>query len=227
MVGYLQTRKILRSLLCALLALALVAPAASAASGPRAQALPPLPEWPIVGPILRMLGLVQAEPAPAVAPDPTIPEYRITSIADAEALPEFAEGERVRIVASDSDLNTIIEQTLQDNLGDGAAVAVDFDTGVVHVVIDANEELLDQAGADIPRFGNADLHLTASMTIDASDCQPTIGFSSISVNRWRIGLRVAAQRVVNTRLPEMWPQELCLERVFLMDGEAAVEGYRR
>ena len=66
--------------------------------------LPPLPEWPIIGPVLRFLGIIQ-EPAPEVlpTPDPSLPEFRIASLEDIDQLRDIETNKRVRVIATDTD----------------------------------------------------------------------------------------------------------------------------
>ena len=36
----------------------------------------------------------------------------------------------------------------------------------------------------------------------------------------------SANRLINEQIPKFWPDDLCVESVIVMDGEAAAEGYR-
>ncbi|MCU0522890.1 MAG: hypothetical protein MUF84_19660, partial [Anaerolineae bacterium] len=57
------------------------------------------------------------------------------------------------------------------------------------------------------------------------NCLPSVTIESLKVNGWSIGLRAIAQRVADERIAQVWPSEICIERILLMDDEAAVEGY--
>ena len=76
-------------------------PVAAANSG-TARDLPPLPDWPVVGPVLRFLGIGGETPEttmPSATPDPSLPEYTIETIEDFAQLREVEDGQRVRITA--------------------------------------------------------------------------------------------------------------------------------
>ncbi|MGC9468563.1 MAG: hypothetical protein ACP5HS_08225 [Anaerolineae bacterium] len=188
--------------------------------------LPPLPEWPIVGPILRRLGLA-TQPVEILTPDPSLPEYRIRTPEDIKSLEEIEPGERVRIVASDKDLNRMIQDALEAQEMRETSMILDFDTGTLQVEAKADESLVTKTGMDVPRQLRGDLDLSTKLTLSASDCVPTVRVERIHLNRWALGLRPIAQRMINARLPEVWPDTICVERVLLMPGEAAVEGYRK
>ncbi|MGC9521293.1 MAG: hypothetical protein ACP5HG_05355 [Anaerolineae bacterium] len=189
-------------------------------------ALPPLPEWPIVGPLLQRLGVVAPPPPVEVTPDPTLPEYRITDFEDLEQLEEIEEGERVRIVVTEADLNRMIAAAIEAEMSGEASAAVGFDTGEMVVDVSADASVLEQSGLDIPRQFRGDLDLSATLRIQASQCMPEVAITRLRLNRWGLGLRPIAQRALDTSLPEIWPGDLCVERVILSQDEAAVEGFR-
>lgn len=192
-----------------------------------AYTLPPIPEWPIIGPVLKWLGVASTTPEEAPTLTPGLPEYRITTYADIQALDEIAAGERVRIIASESDLNAMILEAISANVRGDASVTLDFEPGVASVTIRADESLLEGMADDLPRQIRGDLNLTGSFGFEASACALRVEVKKINLNRWSFGLRPLAQRTINTRIPDLWPQEICIERILLMQDEAAVEGYRR
>jgi hypothetical protein len=69
--------------------------------------------------------------------------------------------------------------------------------------------------------------MTATLNVIGGSCRVYVEFKKIRVNRWSFGLRPVAERAINSRIPEIWPNDLCVERVLFWDGEAAVEGYYR
>lgn len=217
-----------------LLALALLARSASVVGAEALnEKLPPLPEWPIIGPVLRMLGITAPEPEPEAmpTPDPGLPEYRITSFEDMESLDQIALNERVRIVVTDGDLNRMVLELLQNaDLVEDARLDLDFDPGLVTADLQASASLLERLDLqfDIPRaLRGRSIDATATMGVEATGCSINVSFDKLRVNNWRLGLRPLATRMVNERIPDFWASEICVEAVFLADGEAAVEGYRR
>jgi hypothetical protein len=191
-------------------------------------ALPPLPEWPIIGPILRLLGLVEEEPepAPVPVPDPDLPEIRIAGIEDLDQLDGIDAGKSVRVIATEEDVNRMAREILDEHVGAGADLTVDFEVDEVTLQITANTALLEKSGLDIPASVRGDLNIATTLRAGTNGCRPTIEILALRVNRWSIGLRPIAQRALDARLSEVWPSELCVERILLMADEVAVEGYR-
>ncbi|HHE73445.1 MAG TPA: hypothetical protein ENL34_14320 [Chloroflexi bacterium] len=188
--------------------------------------LPPLPQWPIIGPLLRMLGLIKPAtpaPPPRPTPDPTLPEYHITTLEDLRELQELEEGEKVRVVLAEEDTNEMIAQILKQQ----ATASLSFEQGYVMVQAFVDQSLLKQMGVDLPDLGDGELEIRITLTIQTSDCQPVITLNKVEVNGWSMGLRSVAQRALDDRLPHLWPTEACLEAVFLTPGQLAIEGYRR
>ncbi len=210
------------------LALTATPAAAYALAAPGApRNLPPLPEWPIIGPILRMLGVTDtAESAAAPVPDPALPEIRIRTLDDLETLQQVEPNERFRVIAADDDLNRIAQEILRERAEDNLSFAVNFDANLVTVEGSVDAALLERTGLDLPGFVRGRLNVEGTARAAAEACQPTLAVRSVKVNGWGIGLRAMAQRVIDTQLPNTWPAEICVERVLLMDGEAAIEGYR-
>ncbi len=187
---------------------------------------PPLPQWPIIGPLLRMLGLIKPAtptPPPPPTPDPTLPEYHITTLEDLRELQELEEGEKVRVVLAEEDANEMIAQILKQQ----ATVSLSFEQGYMMVQAFVDQSLLKQVGADLPDLGDGELEIRVTLTIQTSDCQPVITLNKVEVNGWSMGLRGVAQRALDERLPYLWPAQACLEAVFLTPGQLAIEGYRR
>ena len=224
-------KKAILSLVLTLTLLASTAPIAKASSP--GEALPPLPEWPIIGPVLRRLGVTppEPEPTPMPTPNPTLEEYRIRTLEDMEALQEIEPNTPVRVIATDEDLNQMVLEVLQDaNVVEDAGLDLDFDAGLVTIDLQASSALLDRLDLDfdlpaVVRGRNIDA--SATMGIEAVGCSVNVTFDKVRVNNWRLGLRPIAARMVNERIPDFWSSDVCVEGVYLMDGEAAVEGYRR
>lgn len=188
--------------------------------------LPPLPEWPIIGPLLRMLGLVKPTPPtppPSPTPDPNLPEYRITTLEDIKELQDLEAGMRVRVVLAEKDANSLIAQLL----GQQATVTVSFEQGYLTLMATVDQSLLKHAGVDLPAIDDGELEIYITAAVRASGCQPMVTLNKVEISGWSLGLRTAAQRAIDERLPDIWPTQVCLEQVFLTPGQIAVEGYRR
>ena len=191
--------------------------------------LPPLPEWPIIGPVLRFLGIIQ-EPAPEVlpTPDPSLPEFRIASLEDNDQLRDIETNKRVRVIATDTDLNQMIRDLLiEAGYSEDASLKVAFDDPMITVDAYAGSGVIEHIGIDIPASVRGNFDIFATFTVEAESCRPTLAFWEVKVNNWSFGLRPVANRLVNEQIPGLWPQEFCAESVIVMDGEAAVEGYLR
>ncbi len=193
-----------------------------------ATALPPLPQWPIIGPILKMLGVVPAQPPAEIlpVPDPTLPEYRVSTLDDLNQLQDIEPGQHVRVVASDADLNQIAKQVLDEKVGSGASASVSFDTNLIAVQATGSADLIKQIGFDVPSLVRGTLTLSTTMTVSAANCRPVVQIQTLGVNGWSVGLRGIVQRGLNAQLPGMWPTDVCVEKVIVTPGEIAVEGYR-
>ncbi len=204
---------------------------AQAPAGARAPgaALPPLPEWPIIGPVLRFLGIIQ-EAAPEVlpTPDPSLPEYRITSLEDIDQLRDIETSRRVRVIATDTDLNQMIRDLLAEaGYGEDASLKVAFNDPMITAEAYAGAGVIERIGVDVPASLHKNFDILATFTVEANNCSVTVAFEKVEANSWSFGLRPVANRLVNEQIPRLWPEEFCAESVLVMDGEAAVEGYLR
>jgi hypothetical protein len=194
------------------------------------QSLPPLPEWPIIGPVLRFLGITKEKPEPVSAeptPDPNLPEYRIETAGDLEQLQDIEDGQRVRINATEEALNAIVKETLKANTSDQASLVMTINDGTVDLAIEADTDFIKETGQNIPGLNADTVSIDATLDVDANQCVPFINITSMDVNNWGFGLRSVAQRTLNTQISEVWPDNLCLEAVFLTPGQVSIEGYRR
>jgi hypothetical protein len=214
--------------LVALVTTALPLPVAAGVPGTNSAtlALPPIPEWPVIGPVLRWLGVASpTEETPTPTPD--LPEYRISSYEDIDALNGIQRGERIRIIAAEDDLNAIILDAIQENVGAEAGLVLDVEPNLLSVRATADESLLAQYADDLPRQIQGDLDFTGAFRLEAAQCAPRVTIQKLEVNGWSFGLRLLAQGPINTRISEIWPDEICVERVLLMQNDVAVEGYYR
>jgi hypothetical protein len=196
--------------------------------------LPPLPEWPIIGPVLRFLGLVkEAAPEVLLTPDPGLPEYRITSLEDIDQLHDIEANERVRIIATDTDLNQMIHDLLSEaGYSEDASLKVAFNDPMITAEAYAGAGIIERIGVDIPASLHSNFDILATFTVEAGNCSVTVAFEKVGpnswgANSWSFGLRSVANQLVNEQIPRLWPEEFCAESVIVMDGEAAVEGYLR
>ena len=183
-------------------------------------------EWPIIGPLLQWLG-VASPAAETSTPTPGLTEYRVTSLDDVDALREIPYGESVRIIISETDLNAIVGDLVAGSIEGKAAMNFGVEPNLLNVRITADQSLLEQAADYMPRQIRGDLDLTGAFRVGASQCTPRVTVERLQVNGWSFGLRLLAQGPINTRIREFWTDDICVERVLLMEGEAAVEGYRR
>ena len=218
-------RKVIVTLVLSLLLLSAALPAQAASS---ATALPPLPEWPIIGPILQWLGVVEPTPAEIVElpEDLDLPQYPIETLDDIRALQDLASGERVRVTATDTALTAIAREAL-GNVKGVQNLALTFTPGKAAIYVEVDPSVLEEANLDLPINLKNTLKLEGVVSLDASGCRATVVIEKVSINKWSLGLKGLVQRWVNEQLPGFWPSELCVERITLNSGEIAVVGYRR
>ena len=218
-------RKVIVTLVLSLLLLSAAMPVQAASS---ATALPPLPEWPIIGPILQWLGIVEPTPVEIVElpEDLNLPQYRIETLDDIRALQDLASGERVRVTATDTALTAIAREALGDVKGI-QNLALTFTPGKATVYVEVDPSVLEEANLDLPINLKNTLKLEGVVSLDASGCRATVVVEKVSINKWSIGLKGLVQRWINDELPGAWPSEVCVERITLKSGEIAVVGYRR
>lgn len=224
-------KKTLLSLLVAVVLLAtntVLAGAYAPASTPGA-VLPPLPEWPIIGPVLRFLGIIQpATPEIRAVPDPSLPEYRITSLEDVAQVRGIETNKRFRVIATDGDLNQMIRDLLSEaGYSEDASLKLAFDDPMITADAYAGTTIIERIGVDVPASFRRNFDIIATFTVEAGNCIVTVTFEKVQVNKWSFGLRPVADRLVNEQIIKFWPDEFCAESVIVMDGEAAVEGYLR
>lgn len=218
-------RKVIVTLVLSLLLLSAAMPAQAASS---ATALPPLPEWPIIGPILQWLGVVEPTPAEIVElpEDLDLPQYPIETLDDIRALQDLASGERVRVTATDTALTAIAREALGDVKGI-QNLALTFTPGKAAIYVEVDPSVLEEANLDLPINLKNTLKLEGVVSLGTSGCRATVVIEKVSINKWSIGLKGLVQRWINEQLPGLWPSEVCVERITLNSGEIAVVGYRR
>ena len=194
------------------------------------QNLPPLPEWPIIGPVLRFLGITKEKPAPepvTPTPNPNLPEYSIKTIEDLNKLQEIEAGQSVRVTATEEALNQMIKEVLDTNTSGQASMVLTVQNDAVDLIMEADTELIEETGQSIPGLNADTVSVDATVDINANQCIPFLHIQSMSVNRWSFGFRAIAQRTINGRIGDIWPNNLCLEGVFFTPGLVSIEGYRR
>ena len=191
--------------------------------------LPPLPEWPVIGPLLRWLGV--GESASEIAtptPDPALPEYRIKNVEDAQT---FWEGlgleERVRVVVSDEDIAILIEEQIANVKGLREA-SLTFDTDIVTIEAELEPDILDETGVKMPFFlKKKTLSGEITFSLEASSCQLLPTVEKVRVNHWTLPLGGFIQENIQDALDTEWPTGICVTTVYLTPGEIALEGYRQ
>jgi hypothetical protein len=218
-------RKIIVALVLSLLLLNAAMPIQAASS---ATALPPLPEWPIIGPILQWLGIVEPIPVEIVElpEDLNLPQYSIETLDDIRALQDLTSGERVRVTATDTALTAIVREAI-GNVNGIENPTLTFAPGKATAYVEVDGSILEDIDFDLPINLKGSIKLEAAVELSASGCRATVIVEKVSINNWSLGLKGIAQRWVNDQLPGLWPSEYCLERVTVKSGEIAVVGYRR
>lgn len=212
------------TVLAVMLVLSTPATALAQAPGPH---LPPPPEWPIIGPVLRWLGFEsQAEPTPTF--DPNRPEYRISTVAEGQALWEELEPNTpVRIIVSQEAVNALIQERLQD-VRELSSAGVTFEAGAVTLAATVERAALEREGIQLPFFLKArELSGQVTVAFGATNCSPTLTVKRVRIGRFSLPLRGMVQDSLNESLTQEWMPEICIERFFMLPGEFAVEGYRR
>jgi len=218
-------RKVIVALVLSLLLLSATMPVQAA---PSAAVIPPLPEWPIIGPLLQRLGIGTPEPAEIVElpEDLNLPHYPITTLDDIRALQDLQSGERVRVTATDAALTTIAREAIGD-VSVVKSLNLTLSPGEAAFSIEVDPSVLEDIDFNLPIKLRDTITLASTMSLTASGCQPILTINKVSINKWSIGLRGMAQRWLNEQLPSLWPHEICVERATLKSGEIAVVGYRR
>ncbi len=199
--------------------------AASQEVGPAT--LPPLPEWPVIGPILRWIGVVE-EPEPDVnvmeAPLRDLPEYQIETWEDVEALQDIEAEQSVRIRAEAVTLNVLMAEALED-VSEVEAATVAFAADTITLDVTLSRELLDRLDVEIPLVRKNRIQATATVVPEVAACQVTLTVQKLKVNN--VGMALLLGSVVNEAIRKNWPAEICLESLSVKPGEIVMEGYRR
>ena len=216
----------------ALLLFLTAAMAPSVTAAPQGADLPPLPEWPIIGPILRWLGLVKAEPrtaTPAITltPPSAIKEYTPETIVDLTALwEEIAGGETVRVTLREATLQAMAERWI-DPLPGVSGSLVEFTQGAITLsaIVDSSQ-LESYLGIDVPDFlvqGPTDVRLT--FTARAEACAPQVEIESVALSGKELPLAGLVQRTLEEELAPLW-KKVCIEAIEITDDALIVEGHR-
>jgi hypothetical protein len=198
-------------------------------AAPNATALPPLPEWPIIGPILKWLGVVEEKPVEIVEmpEDLDLPQYPIETLDDILALQDLAVDERVRVTATDTALAAIAQEAIDENVEGVQNFRLTFTPNKATVYVEVDPSVLEDADFDLPVNLKNTIKLEGVVNLATSGCRVTVTVEKVSINKWSIGLRGLVQRWIDDQLPGMWPEEICVERITLKSGEVAVVGYRQ
>lgn len=190
------------------------------------ESIPPVPEWPIIGPLLTRLGIVQPVVESVRELTPGLREYRITSFDDMEALEAVEVGDRIRVIASDTDLNAMIREAMAENT-ERASATISFSANQADMQLVVSREYLDRVSRQwLPIFGSGDIEASASIRPGANACVAQFEIRQLRLNRFSLGLRFLAQRAVNIALRETWGDAVCVENIIVLPGEIAIEGYR-
>lgn len=217
--------KLWLTFLTVLLLLATPAAALAQTQGPN---LPPPPEWPLIGPVLRWLGFGETEEVAMPPYNPDYPEHRISTPAEAEALWESLEPNAgVRVIVSQEDVDTQLRAALQD-VSWLSAASITLEADGVTFAATVERATLEREGVEIPFFILGDeISGELKVAIGSVNCNPTFTIKKVRLGKLSLPLRGLAQNALDENLPQDWMPDVCVERVFMHAGEIAAEGYRR
>ncbi|MBN1260287.1 MAG: hypothetical protein JXB35_06360 [Anaerolineae bacterium] len=201
------------------------------AAGPGAQQaqLPPPPEWPIIGPILRWLGIGEDAPAePLPTPDPEMPSLVVESLEAAEAYwAEVAPGESVQFIVSETTANQIIDEYTASFEGVRSA-DVQFDRGTVTGSAELDREIFADYDVQLPFFiQGATLNGAVTVRVGAAGCRPVITVEKVRVGKLGIPVKGIGQEMIDETIREEWPPEACIEDVYITPEQLVVVASRR
>jgi len=166
--------------------------------------LPPLPQWPVIGPVLRWLGVAE-EPEAVEVPLRDLPEYTIETLEDVKALQDIETGQSVRIKAKDTDLNTLLaEASASINSVDRATVQ--FEEGAVSGNATLDRDLLAQINVDLP-IGGESIQIMSAVEPSVAACQVTVKVKKFKINN--LGLRLLLGSVVTGHSRQLAGGGLC------------------
>ncbi len=217
----------------ALLLFLTAAMAPSVTAAPQGQQLPPPPEWPIIGPILRWLGLAPESTEvelPAI-PDlpPGVSEYTPESIDDLVALWEkMANGETVRVTLQETTLQAMVDRWVEPMPG-LSSLSVTFEEGQIRLEgTVATSEMEEYLGFQLPDFlTQDDPTVVLVFTAQAVDCRPQITLETVRINGKGWPVKWMVQEQLTQQIDELWPQaHLCIEAIYITDDALIVEGHR-
>lgn len=189
--------------------------------------LPPPPDWPIIGTILRWLGFEEMQETDLEF-NPNYPEYRLTTVDDARALWEnLPPKEGIRVILSQDDANAQL-LALVGEIGLLKATEVTFKAGSIIISAAVERSALERRGVELPFFVLGEsISGEIEFAIGSTDCRPTLTVRKVRIGAFGVPLRGWVQSEINKNLEQTWLPQVCIERVFLMPGELAIEGYRR
>ncbi len=193
--------------------------------------LPPFSQWPIIGPVLRWLGIGAAEPAEPEAtlmptPETTLPKYTIKTMSDLEAVQQLPKQKTVQLTANEADINTLIANRAAkiDGLD---KLTVSLGDGEVSAFVQLQRELLEKNGVDVPFLKGDTFTAQGTVSFEVRGCEVRVNVESLTINGKDIGYTKFVQSLLNKQLSQYWPDEACVQSVTIASGEITVTGYRR
>ncbi|MFP4346210.1 MAG: hypothetical protein ACLFU8_16050 [Anaerolineales bacterium] len=213
-------------LILPLVLLSVVAAPVAAAPAAEVERIPPPPEWPIIGPVLRWLGIEEeVEPTP----DLSLPEHQVATYEEAEALWRSLEpGERVRVVIAEEDVNAPLQEAVAKTEVLRHAEA-DFQEGVVVVNFEVDTAELrrmleEEEAVSLPGFlmRGETFGGEYRVSAEAEACRPIVDVRGPGLFLQRRLLR----RTLAQTWDEYGPSGGCIEGIFIGDGEVTVQGYK-
>lgn len=192
--------------------------------------LPPLPDWPIIGPVLKWLGIIKPETEPLelevieeeILRD--IPEYTIVTLDDVIELESIETETSVRVIASEETINTLIAKNTAKISGLNH-VTLTLEDDVIAGDVQFDHHLRQAVDIDFPLPEGSTLNITGRATLSVQECRVTADLEKLKINRISVTRFVSQQ--LDQIIAENWPDDMCIESLTLTEDEIVVEGYRK
>ncbi len=222
---------------CALFVFLTATMAPVVAAAPQGEALPPPPEWPIIGPILRWLGLVEGGGAVTPTPTPSTPSPSPAEVLtfEPETVEELIEfwksavvGETLRFVLKESTVQAMADRWL-DPLPGLSRPTIAFADGIITLSGEVETaKLKEYLGFEPPDFLiKGPIEIVITLSAGAEACRPQIAIETVELNGRRWPLAHTLQSMLDERLMPLWNEvPLCVERIEITDEALIVEGHR-
>ncbi len=221
----------LKTGLCSLMLALVIVTAVPVYAAPVNQTLPPVPEWPIIGPLLQWLGLAPtATPTPTATPPPTpvLPEYKITSMSDLKSLEQkLTANQPSRVIITEADINALIMEALgSKHAGEVRNLAITLVQDEIKVSVEVDRQTVESYG--VPLGGQAGtLKIDGTFGVAVQNCRASLKVKEIKINDRGFPLGGTAEKLLNNAIDKNWPDSVCVQQVTLTPGQLTLEGYRK